>query len=174
MCACFLVVSRVEGVLDDAADHLRRETSVGEFRDEGCGEGVEVDALVGFEATRGDNFLDVRVVRFWPQSAAKWSGVFWSTLGALTSAPASRSTCKQATRASGLSLSKHTQWRGLRPFQPNMFGETPSSSSRCNASRSARLAALCTALAGMILHARCSRERVPRRPGRERYVKCCA
>ena len=64
MCACFLVVSRVEGVLDDAADHLRRETSVGEFRDEGCGEGVEVDALVGFEATRGDNFLDVRVVRF--------------------------------------------------------------------------------------------------------------
>ena len=116
----------MEGVLDDAADHLRRETSVGEFRDEGCGEGVEVDALVGFEATRGDNFLDVRVVRFCGEGGA------------------------------------------------NMFGETPSSSSRCNASRSARLAALCTALAGMILHARCSRERVPRRPGRERYVKCCA
>ena len=37
-------------VLDDAADHLRRETSVGELRDEYRCEGVEVVALVGSDA----------------------------------------------------------------------------------------------------------------------------
>ena len=64
MCACFLVllvVADVEGVLDDAADHLRRE--VGEMRGERCGDGVEVGALVVVDAARGDHFLEVRVVR---------------------------------------------------------------------------------------------------------------
>ena len=64
VCACFLVllvVADVEGVLDDEADYLRRE--VGEMRGERCGEGVEVGALVGFEAARGHHFLDVRVGR---------------------------------------------------------------------------------------------------------------
>ena len=49
----------MERVLDDAADHLRRE--VGEFRSEGRGEGVEVVALVLSEAARRDHFPDVRV-----------------------------------------------------------------------------------------------------------------
>ena len=60
MLLVYSVVTDVEGVLDDEAEYLRRE--VGEFRGERCGEGVEVDALVGFEAARGDHFLDVRVV----------------------------------------------------------------------------------------------------------------
>ena len=59
MLLVYSVVARVEGVLDDEADYLRRE--VGEMRGERCGEGVEVDALVGFEAARGDHFLQVRV-----------------------------------------------------------------------------------------------------------------
>ena len=51
----------MERVLDDAADHLRRE--VGELRGEGRGEGVEVVALVLSEAARRDHFPQVRVVR---------------------------------------------------------------------------------------------------------------
>ena len=46
----------MEGVLDDEADHLRRETR--ELWDERCGDGVEVFALVGSEAARRDHFLD--------------------------------------------------------------------------------------------------------------------
>ena len=64
MGACFLVllvVADVEGVLGDAADHLRRE--VGEMRGECSGDGVEMVALVAAEAARGDHFPDVRVVR---------------------------------------------------------------------------------------------------------------
>ena len=61
MCLFYSVIADVEGVLDDEADYLRRE--VGEMRGERCGEGVEVDALVGFEAARGDHFLDVYVGR---------------------------------------------------------------------------------------------------------------
>ena len=51
----------MERVLDDAADHLRRE--VGEPRRKGRGEGVEVDALVLSEAARRDHFPDVGVGR---------------------------------------------------------------------------------------------------------------
>ena len=51
----------MERVLDDAADHLRRE--VGEFWGEGRGEGVEVVALVFFDAARRAHFPDVRVGR---------------------------------------------------------------------------------------------------------------
>ena len=62
MCLCYSVIPHAERALDDAADHLRRETSVGELRDEYRCEGVEVVALVAAEAARGDHFLDVRVV----------------------------------------------------------------------------------------------------------------
>ena len=58
MCLCYSVIPHVERVLDDAADHLRRE--VGEPRSEGRGEGVEVVALVLSEAARRDHFLQVR------------------------------------------------------------------------------------------------------------------
>ena len=61
MLLVYSVVARVEGVLDDEADYLRRE--VGEMRGERCGEGVEVVALVAAEAARRDHFLDVRVGR---------------------------------------------------------------------------------------------------------------
>ena len=61
MLLVYSVVARVEGVLDDEADYLRRE--VGEMRGERCGEGVEVVALVAAEAARGDHFLEVRVGR---------------------------------------------------------------------------------------------------------------
>ena len=61
MLLVYSVVARVEGVLDDEADYLRRE--VGEMRGEHCGEGVEVVALVAAEAARRDHFLDVRVGR---------------------------------------------------------------------------------------------------------------
>ena len=66
VCACFLVllvVADVEGVLDDAADDLRRE-EVDEFRGERFGEGIEVVAMVAAETARHHHFLDVRVVRF--------------------------------------------------------------------------------------------------------------
>ena len=56
------VVAHVERVLDDATDQLRRE-EVGEFRGEGCGERVEVGALVSLDAVRCDHFPDVRVCR---------------------------------------------------------------------------------------------------------------
>ena len=59
MLLVYSVVARVEGVLDDEADYLRRE--VGEMRGERCGEGVEVVALVAAEAARGDHFPDIRV-----------------------------------------------------------------------------------------------------------------
>ena len=62
MCLFYSVIPDVERVLDDAADNLRRETSVGELRDEYRCDGVEVGALVAAEAARGDHFLDVRVV----------------------------------------------------------------------------------------------------------------
>ena len=53
----------MEGVLDDEADYLRRETSVGEFRGERCSDGVEVVVLVLLYAARGSHFPDVRVGR---------------------------------------------------------------------------------------------------------------
>ena len=43
------VIAHVERVFDDAADQLRRK-DVGEFRGEGCGERVEVVALVSLDA----------------------------------------------------------------------------------------------------------------------------
>ena len=56
------VIAHVERVFDDAADQLRRK-DVGEFRGEGCGERVEVVALVSLDAARRDHFPDVRVGR---------------------------------------------------------------------------------------------------------------
>ena len=56
-------------MLDDDADQLLRE-EVGELRGEGRDEGVEVDALVSFDATRRDHFPDVRVVRFCGEGGA--------------------------------------------------------------------------------------------------------
>ena len=54
---CYSVIPHVERVLDDAADHLRREER--QLRDKRRGDGVEVGALVVFYAARGDRFLDV-------------------------------------------------------------------------------------------------------------------
>ena len=53
------IVADVERVLDDAADHLRRE-EVGELRGEGRDEGVEVALLVSLEAAGGPDFSYVR------------------------------------------------------------------------------------------------------------------
>ena len=50
-CCLFLVVARVEGVLDDAPDQLRREAA-GQLRGKNRGERVEAVALVGAEAAR--------------------------------------------------------------------------------------------------------------------------
>ena len=58
MCLCYSVIPHVERVLDDAADHLRRETSVGEFRDEYRCDIVEVAVLVLFYAARGSELRD--------------------------------------------------------------------------------------------------------------------
>ena len=58
----YSVVAYVERVLDDAADQLRRE-EVGEFRGEGCDDGVEVGALVFIEAARGADLSEVHVVQ---------------------------------------------------------------------------------------------------------------
>ena len=55
----YSVVTEVEGVLDDEADHLQREA--GEMPGERCGEGLEVVFLVAAEAARGDHSLEVRV-----------------------------------------------------------------------------------------------------------------
>ena len=54
----YLVVPHVERVLDDAADHLRRETR--ELGDERSGDGVEVVLLVSLEAAGGPDFSHVR------------------------------------------------------------------------------------------------------------------
>ena len=58
----------MERVLGDAADELRRE-EVGELRGEGRGDGVEVGALVFFDAARRADLSEVSVSRFsgiWP------------------------------------------------------------------------------------------------------------
>ena len=47
----------MEGVLNDEADYLRRETR--ELWDKRCGDGVEAVALVAAEAARRDHFLEV-------------------------------------------------------------------------------------------------------------------
>ena len=52
--SAFLVIPHVERVLDDMADHLRRE-EVGELRGEGRDEGVEVSAFVVPDAARRGN-----------------------------------------------------------------------------------------------------------------------
>jgi hypothetical protein len=72
----FLVIPHVERVLDDVADHLRRE-EVGEFRGKGRGEGVEVSAFVLSDAARRADFPNVsagpppRVGRFCADGGAR-------------------------------------------------------------------------------------------------------
>ena len=57
MCLCYSVIPHVERVLDDAADHLRREQR--QLRDKRRGDGVEVGALVFFDAARGADLSEV-------------------------------------------------------------------------------------------------------------------
>ena len=68
MLLVYSVVAHVERELDDAPDHLRRETR--ELCEERRGEGVEVVALVGAEAARRDNFPEVNVVGFGGEGGA--------------------------------------------------------------------------------------------------------
>ena len=56
-----LVVAHVERVLDHAANHLRREQR--QLRDERRSDGVEVGALVFFDAARGADLSEVSVGR---------------------------------------------------------------------------------------------------------------
>ena len=56
------IAKDVERVLDDAADHLRRE-EVGELRGEGRDEGLEVSAFVLSDAARRADFPNVSVGR---------------------------------------------------------------------------------------------------------------
>ena len=53
----YSVVAHVEGVLEHAANHLRREQR--QLRDKRRGDGVEVVAFVGSEAARGADFSEV-------------------------------------------------------------------------------------------------------------------
>ena len=54
----------MEGELDDAADHLRREAAALEFRVERFDEGLEVASLVLFDATRRGHCMYVQSVRY--------------------------------------------------------------------------------------------------------------
>ena len=68
----YSVVAHVARVLDHAADHLRREQR--QLRDKRRGDGVEVGALVFFDAARGADLPDVKPVLLWSAGGAQGTG----------------------------------------------------------------------------------------------------
>ena len=154
----------MEGVLDDEADQLLRELV--EFRRERRDERVEVVALVAAEAARGDHFLDVRVgcvrgeggaVAEEDREEAAVPGLENCVVQGRASFPGEILESPRVDR--GAVFDEQYYYRlGVRIVYA--FGETPSSSSRRNASTSPLAAALGTGWYVMIFYARCSRERV--------------
>ena len=131
------------------------------MRSEGRGKGVEVVALVLSDAARRDHFPDVGVGRLCGEGGAG------AEEGRDEAAAGGQAKGQVQGRASlggprvdrGAVFDEQYYYRlGVRIVYA--FGETPSSSSRRNASTSPLAAALGTGWYVMIFYARCSRERV--------------
>ena len=149
----------MERVLDDAADQLRRE-EMGEFRGKGRGEGVEVVALVLSDAARRDHFPDVRVVRLRGEGGAGAEEDREEAAGGQAKGQVQGRASLGGPRVDRGAVFDEQYYYRLGVRIVYAFGETPSSSSRRNASTSPLAAALGTGWYVMIFYARCSRERV--------------